>query len=367
MTPIEIIGNVKKQWAGLFLATIILFGFAIRFYHLTWQCLNVDELVTQGAAAQSSAWIITWSLYSDYNPPLYYLIAHWSGLLTGSWDTFAIRIPAVLFGVLAIPVIYLIGKELKNETLGLLIATMVSFMFPFYYYSQNARAYSLVMLAFCCYTWFFIKIYHGDARAHIWAGLGISAAVCFYSHYYSAVPVILMGLILFRKERNATISALVTTILLCIPEGLLFNMGQFATRTVPMIYNVYWLTPYQMSVYLLNELFCWTWIIIIPLMAYCLYRYRLSLLQILFGISAITLILLIPLTHFTGLSPRYALLVSPLFLIVALYPVSGWIDNQPSLIKKGILFTLAVFIFFLFNYGSLLSWMTFNVCPLMNR
>jgi hypothetical protein len=68
----------------------------------------------------------------------------------------------------------------------------------------------------------------------------------------------------------------------------------------------------------------------------------------------------------SNLSPRYALLVAPLLIIAAMYPVAGFIDKQTTAARKVALFALVVFAIAIFNYGSLLSWFTFNVCPLVN-
>jgi 4-amino-4-deoxy-L-arabinose transferase-like glycosyltransferase len=358
--------TLKKHWSEICLLVITIAGLALRLYNLTWQCLNVDEVATELIAGHSTIWIVQFSLASDYNPPLYYLIVHWFAMLTGELSVFAIRFPAVIFGTLAIPVLYLVGKEIRNKTLGLLLAATISFMFPFYYYSQDGRAYSLVLLGFSCFVYYFLRMNKGDLRWQMWTGLGTSAALCFYSHYYSLVPIAILGMILLKRERYATINALVILVLLCIPEGIFFDPGQFITRTVPQIFNVYWVTPYQMAAMLPNELLCWTWVIVIPMIAYSLYRYRDNTLHILFVTALVTALLLIPLTHFTGLSPRYALLISPLLIVVALYPVADWIDRERSAARKATIFMAIIFVFFMFNYGSLFSWMTFNVCPLTN-
>lgn len=356
---------IRKHWASLAIVAITLIAFCIRFYHLDWQCLNVDEVVTRSAATHTAEWIITWSLAGDYNPPLYYLCAHYSIALLG--DTiFALRLPALIFGTLTIPVIYLIGKEIEDETLGLLAAAVSTVMFPLFYYSQDARAYSLVTLAFMGFVYFFVRIYHGDRKREICAGLAVCAAICFYSHFYSLVPIVILGLVLLNRNWHSTIESLSILIILCLPEALLFNPEQFATRTVPDIFNVYWATPGQMAMMLPNELFCWAVIIVVPMVVWSLWKCRDPLLKVFTVTGLITALSLIPLTKLTGLSPRYALLVSPLFLIVALYPVAVKILEQPSTGRRVTIFLAVVFLFFLFNYGSLFSWNTFNVCPYTN-
>jgi mannosyltransferase len=356
---------IRQHWATLAIVAITLAAFCIRFYHLDWQCLNVDEVVTQSAARQSAEWIVSWSLDHDYNPPLYYLCAHYAVAIFGD-SIFAVRLPAVIFGTLTIPAIYLIGKQVKDEMLGVLAASVSTIMFPLFYYSQDARAYSLVTFAFMGFVYFFIRIYRGERERALCAGLAICAAICFYSHFYSLVPITILGLILLKRDWLSTLQSLFIVVILCIPEALLFNPAQFTTRTAPQIFNVFWATPEQMATMLPNELLCWAVIIVVPMMIWSLWRCRQPLLKIFFFTGLVTAVLLIPLAKLTGLSPRYALLISPLFLIVALYPVAAEISRQPLMGRKIALFLLVVFLFFVFNYGSLLSWNTFNVCPYTN-
>jgi len=353
----------RRHWAELCLFVILIFAFALRMYRLTYQCLNVDEVTTQWIANSSVPFIIHYSLGQDYNPPLFYLIAHYSGLLCGGMTGFALRFPPVVFGTLAIIPIYLIGKEVKNETVGLLVAGLVTFMFPFFVYSQDARAYSLVLLCFSCFVVFWLRCWNGDTRWQNWCGMGIFTALCFYSHFYSLVPIMLLGLALLERQRGAVLKALVLVVLLCIPEGLAFDPVQFHTRTIPQIFNVFWATPIQMATMLLNELFCWSWIVLLPMIGYSLYRNRKNDVLCIFAIvCAISALLLIPLAHFTGLSPRYALLTVPLALCIACYPVAGWIDTQALFERKAAIFLCFLFVVFLFNYGSILSWDTWNYC-----
>ena len=354
----------RRHFFTICLAITLVFAISIRIYNLTYQCLNVDEVTTAWIASHDPLWIIHYSLGQDYNPPLFYLIEHYSGIIAGGYSRFAVRFPAVIFGVLAIPVAYLIAAKVKNETLGLLVASLMAFMYPFYYYSQDARAYSLVLLAFLCFVYFWLKMWWGDKEPRTIAFLGAFAALSLWSHYYSLVPILALGAILLYKYRKQTVQAAIFSMLLLLPLFFFFDIEQFRTRTSLSSFNFAWATPTDMAVMLPNELFCWSWLLVVPLWVYSLYTQRNRLLQIFTVVSVLTIIPLIPLAHFTGLSPRYALLISPLVLMVAMYPVSDWVDNA-VIDKKVAIFLLVMFVFFLFNYGSIWEWMTFNVCPYM--
>jgi len=305
-----------------------------------------------------------WAIGGDYNPPTFYLFSHWSALFFGEVTNFSIRFPSVVFGVLLIPVAYIFGKTLDNKILGLLLAGVVSFLFPMVYYSQNARGYSLVMLAFVVYMTIFLKVYRGDTRLLTIFTIAFFSALCLWSHFYSIIPVVVSWAILAKKHRRILLTIISFVIVLCIPFikyiGTVISLQQ---KVSTFVSGPFWLSPLDITIMLPNELFCWSWLIIIPLAVYWTATFRISLFCDLMFISAITIMSCIPMTFITAMSPRYALLVSPLVIAVALIPVSVIINRQDNSYKKIALFLLSVFTIFLFNYGSLLSWYTFNICP----
>ena len=355
---------IEKYWPLMALAFITLAGFLLRMYRLDWQCLMVDEMTTSNYSANSVQWIVWFSLAADYNPPLYYLIAHYSEAIFGI-TRFAVRFPAVIFGTLSIPVVYLLGKRVRGITLGLLLAALVSFMFPFFFYSQNARAYSLVMLGFVGGAYFFVRMYNGDRSRTAWAGISLCTALCFWSHYYALVPIAVLFGALILKDWRSMVKPLGLVGILMIPMALLFDPYQLVSRTDHGIYNAYWNSPAFTATLVTNEMLCWSWVVLIPLALYALYRYRNNILRIFALVGFITPLSLIAVSQFTGTMPRYAVLVSPLVIVVAMYPVSEWIDRLKTLNQKIAVFALVLFVIFLFNYGSILEWLTFSVCPFM--
>ena len=358
---------IKKYWPYVILALITVAGFLLRMYQLTWQCLNVDEATTSMIANNTVSWIVHYSLTTDYNPPAYYLIAHYSFVFFNEVSRFSVRFPAVIFGTLAIPMAYFVAKEIRGITLGLFVTGLMSFMFPFYYYSQDARAYSLVLLMFMGFSYYFVRIYNGDKKRRTIIGLGVFAALCLWSHYYSLVPITIMGLILFLKDWRSIVPAGIISIIMLSPLAFLFDLAQIKTRTIHVgAEDYFWATPRQMATWLPNELLCWSWLVLVPLAIYSCIRYRnATIIHDLGIVIVITAGLLIPLTLLTGLSPRYALLISPLILIVAMYPISEYIDELKTPAQKIAIFLLVLGLIFLFNYGSIVEWTTFNVCPYM--
>lgn len=349
----------KKNLVALAVIVLTAIGFFIRLYHLDWQCLTVDELITQRAASQGSLFeCISWSMWHEYNPPLYNTLAYAFSALIGG--VAAIRIPALICGTLTIPAMFFLGREIKNETLGLMSAGFVTFLFPLVYYSQNARAYTLVMLFFILYLYIFIEIYRGQNDAMYIVGLVVFGMLCLWSHFFSVVPIAVSLLILALKNKNISSGIFV----LLAAFGIAFSIYSrdvfnhlFSVDSIP--HGIFWHTPMEILVMLPNELLGWAWFILIPLALYT----KSTLHRDLLVIAAITCFALFPLTSVTAVLPRYALLIAPIFIVLGLKPISDFIDALDSIEKKISIAGITLFVLFLLNYLSLLSWFTFNTCP----
>ena len=126
----------------LLLALFVLLAFALRVLRLDFQPLWWDE--------GYSVWFATHPLgqmaaltAQDIHPPLYYVLLHgWIGLLGAG--PVSLRLLSVLFGVLAIPAIYLAGRRMLSRRAALLAAFLLAISPLHVYYSQEVRMYGLV-------------------------------------------------------------------------------------------------------------------------------------------------------------------------------------------------------------------------------
>ena len=354
-------------------ALMTIAGFCLRLYHLDWQCLKVDEIVTQTAALMPAADIVRWALSVDYNPPLYYLAAHYSSLLFGGATAFAIRFPALLCSTALIPLSYLLGKEMKDTSLGYLMAGIATFLFPYFYYAQDARAYPMVLMFFAIFLVLYIRAWNcGFDTAGIFL-TGTSIAGCIWTHYYVALPIaILIAFLVHRfignpKQMGRTFISLLVAVALLLPLAAAFDVSQFGSRTNHAVFNVLWNTPALIAMTVTNEMLCWSWIVLIPLALYAIWKYRKeeSIFTSLSTAIAISTLFLIPMAHFTAVMPRYALVSTPMILLLALYPVSIWVESQKSIEKKFATIALFLLVILAFNFGSIYQWLTFSICPLM--
>jgi uncharacterized membrane protein len=90
-------------------------------------------------------------IISDYSQPnnhiLHTLLVRAATGVFGD-SVSAIRLPALIAGVLIVPAAYVFARLLFNKHAGLLAAGLISSVAPAVLYSTNARGYSIIVLAF---------------------------------------------------------------------------------------------------------------------------------------------------------------------------------------------------------------------------
>ena len=122
---------------------IVLFAFALRVYALDRQSFWSDEGLTVHYIGGSVADVIQ-RITVGFHNPLYFTGLHFWADATGTSD-WAIRYFSVAFAVLAIPLIYVLGRHFYGRTAGLIAALLLAAN-PFaIYYAQEARMYAQIL------------------------------------------------------------------------------------------------------------------------------------------------------------------------------------------------------------------------------
>jgi len=134
--------SIESSWPIILL--LIAIGTATRAPFLS-QPLRFDEAYTYLEYA-SQPLPVTCSKYTDPNNHLLHsLLVHGSAKLFGNGE-WALRLPAMIAGLLTIPVIFLIGDIRFGPIVGLLAALQVATSSILIEYSVLARGYSLICL-----------------------------------------------------------------------------------------------------------------------------------------------------------------------------------------------------------------------------
>jgi len=159
----------------------------LRFYHLAWNSLWLDEVVTWVISKASLVDIFLYMVRGEYNPPLFYWVEHFTMPVFGVSEA-ALRLMPALFGILTLVPTYYLGKRIGGEVTGILSALMLSVSVFAIYYSQEARGYTLFMLLFVAGLYLYLMgLENGEGR--YWAGSVLCFAGAIWTNFYALVFV----------------------------------------------------------------------------------------------------------------------------------------------------------------------------------
>src|SRR3990167_9512842 len=129
----------------LILIGIILLGLFLRLFILSQRgSLWFDEAFSVHFAEMPLKQMLHYLRFEN-NPPLYFVLLHFWMKLFGNTEV-VVRLLSMLFGIAAIPLIYMIGRRLYSQTAGIFAAFLLA-LSPFQvFYSTETRMYSLYLL-----------------------------------------------------------------------------------------------------------------------------------------------------------------------------------------------------------------------------
>ena len=216
---------------------LICTGFFLRFYNLGFNSLWLDEAATVSFASNSFSGIWDATTAGEFNPPLFYWVEHVM-LMIGNNEIILRFIPALL-GVLTIPLVYIVGREFVDRNVGLIAAAAFAFSPFLVFYSQEARAYSMMLFFVTFGMVFYLKALRaGDYKD--WILFGVFAALAFWSHFYALVIIgalflyaLAISVAKVRRDPGSfksLVLALAVFTIICLPL-ILVTMQLFGRRT----------------------------------------------------------------------------------------------------------------------------------------
>ena len=215
--------SAKSRRAFLLLA-IIAAGFAIRFVNIDQWPLWGDEGLTLLLGQWSLRHLFLVPI--DPTPGLYYALHK---LLLGPMvDAAGARYISLACGTLLIPAAYFLAREIRVP--ALLTAALVALSFPLIDYSQEARAYSLLVLLLTCSAALFARWTRSRQQKHLLLAL-LLGILSFYTHLVSIFWLGPMCLATAWIARRQAVQPLLLFTLLAIPEIgrlLTYNPGNFS-------------------------------------------------------------------------------------------------------------------------------------------
>jgi mannosyltransferase len=188
-------------------AGLSLLAAGLRFATLGVQSYHHDEIVTVSRILPGSFVAAMEAVgFSESAPPLYYALAWVWTQLTGTGE-FGLRSLSALAGVATVPIAYLIGAELANRRAGIAAAALVAVNPMLLWYSQEARAYSLLVLLCAISALYFVRALDGGRKRDFLAW-GIASALALATHYFAVFPIAAEALWLLRRRGRDSVAGL---------------------------------------------------------------------------------------------------------------------------------------------------------------
>ncbi len=207
----------------LTLPALLLLAFALRVHALDFQPLWFDEGKSVFFANQAP-WDTAILTAEDIHPPLYYWLLHaWA--LVAEWGPLALRFLSAGLSLLAVPLIYQLGRLLTGRRLMGLLAALILTLAPFHvYYAQEARMYALVTTLSLASTVLMLRALaltppptpfplpefgrgegaRGRGEGFTWLAYLAITVAALYTHYYAAfIPLFQTMWVLLWAWRDA--------------------------------------------------------------------------------------------------------------------------------------------------------------------
>jgi uncharacterized membrane protein len=194
----------KRQY--LYMAIIIAAGLALRLYRLDFQSLWVDEIASMMESSPELGLTGVIDACKLDQPPASFLLMNiWFKLF--GYSDFQGRLFSVVIGILGIMSMYVLGKELRGNAVGLIAALITALTHIHILFSQEARFYTLLFLLSALSFLFYIRAVK-FIRPVDFLLYALSTAALLYTHYFGLVvfasqAMLFVGLVLFypRQQR----------------------------------------------------------------------------------------------------------------------------------------------------------------------
>jgi mannosyltransferase len=198
----------------------------LRFWRIDHQSYWLDEAFTARIVRGDFGAMLDGVRHSESTPPLYYALA-WLWEHVFGWHEAGLRSLSALFGVATVPAAYAAARTaFASERAGLIAAALFAVNPYLVWYSQEARAYALLVLLCTLALTYFLnacKPRHG-VRPHesprlkgsdpgydpgylgsAYAKWGITAGLALATHYFAVFLVVPMAAWLLWRRRSRAV------------------------------------------------------------------------------------------------------------------------------------------------------------------
>ena len=233
--------HASRKWL-LVLLVVLLLGTGVRIYELDERSFSHIESyfpgieypahVSDPASRLDFRTNLRWAI-NDVHGPLWYVLMLPYAQLFGT-SLFVIRVQAVIFGVLAIALMYILGTLVRDRRTGVLAAAFLAFNGHHLFWSQAARFYSMACMLSLLSTWLLLQSVKASTKSRwpLVLYLGVTCAGLLTLHYFWAVFVtqMLWALLTTLSKEEPSGSLLRWQVLLFIAAAPLLTLVVYQAR-----------------------------------------------------------------------------------------------------------------------------------------
>ena len=193
-------GAFVRSRAGIAGLVLVLTAIAaaLRFATIGDQSYWYDEAITASMLDGSLADVFRGIVDTESTPPLYYVVAWLWAQIVGSDET-QLRSLSALAGTLVVPVAFAAGRAVATTRIGFAAAALAAVSPMLVWYSQEARAYSLLaLLGGLSFVLFGLAGADPSRRQLAW--WAVVSALAIATHYFAGFVVLAEGGLLLRAH-----------------------------------------------------------------------------------------------------------------------------------------------------------------------
>ena len=139
-----------------------------------------DEIWTLVDFGRRSFFDVFTQFGSDNNHPLYTQLS-WASLRAFGESAWALRLPAVVFGVLSVGALWLVARRVVEPTVAVTTTLLLAMSYHHVWFSQNARGYTGLLFFTLISTYWLLRAL-ADEHPRAWIYHGIFLALATYVH-----------------------------------------------------------------------------------------------------------------------------------------------------------------------------------------
>jgi uncharacterized membrane protein len=220
--------DTKRNAALAILAGVTLAGLALRL--AVPRGIWLDEAISIHQANLGFHDMFENLQYGDRHPPLHHVVL-WLTVKAFGDGELAVRIPSIVAGTLAIPALYLLGRELYDRRTGLVAAAFGAASPLLIWYAQEARMYAFVELFGLLAVWTQLRAIRNPSMGN-WAAYILATAALLWSHYFGVLligvqQVIFVGVLIHRRRAGELVRPLAL--------GFAYSLAVLAMQLVPLL------------------------------------------------------------------------------------------------------------------------------------